>query len=113
MTVIGHWPSEGSSTVAEIDCGVRTNLQILLFDPRPSVQYSQAAIAGLEYTAISEDVGQNISMRLRRQLAECEVVLVDVTRRSHDVLEDIEQLGNAIKICSGKARLLGFSDVHR
>lgn len=99
--------------MAKIDYGVRAKLQILLFDPRPPVQYSQAAIAGLEYTLISEDIRRTISTCLRRQLAECEVVLIDVTRRSHDVLGDIEQLGNAIRICGGNARLLCFSDIHR
>jgi hypothetical protein len=54
-----------------------------------------------------------ISLHARTLLAAVDIVLLDLTTSSHDVLETIRDLISAIGICTARPRLLCFSLAHR
>ena len=54
-----------------------------------------------------------ISLNVRTLLAAVDVVLLDLTTSSHDVLETIRDLVSVIGICMPRPRLLCFSSAHR
>lgn len=99
--------------VAELVYDTPSKPQVLLFDSQPTAQTLQQVIASGGYTVINAGSRWTISPHLRPQLATSDVVLLDVTQRSSDVLKQIEEINTAISICGGNARLLCISAEHR
>ena len=87
--------------------------QVVLFDPQSSAALVQEVIASRNYAVIKAHIAPTVSPHLRSQIATSDVVVLDVTRRSHDVLKEIEEINAAIAVCGSDARLLCISGEHR
>ncbi len=87
--------------------------RILFCDPGEQIESIAEACRSRGYEAIANDVSRPLAPFFRSLLPGMDIVILDVSNRSQDVLTTLADLNSAIGICNVRPRLLCFSTKHR
>jgi len=87
--------------------------RVLIFAPLNGSDRIQRAVSAAGYEIVGGGLCRPSSPQLRSILFNVDVVLIDVTTSTQDILNAVQGLNSEAVICGGRARILCFSTAHR
>jgi hypothetical protein len=113
-SALGSSRITGNSTAEWGNPWSRSSKTRILICEAPEVTESLlSALNSTGFDARASTLSHPISPLLRNFLPEVDVVLLDLTTKTNEVLPVIGELSSAIGVCRARPRLLSFSTVHR